>query len=168
MTSHCGEQGYIMFLEHSKHTYRAWRLGGIKRRQILIRVVHSALKQKFQGWGGGFDCPQSVWVSFASLWQSTWENQLKGGKVYFDSLFLWFQVMVTLLLCFWACGEGEHPGGKQVVKWLSSWQIGGKEKERDGNGQGHLRTCPSDLLPPTRLYFLTCPPAPKSTITWGN
>jgi hypothetical protein len=60
-----------------------------------------------------------------------------------QSLESWFH-------CFWVCGEREHHQREHVVvrTWLSSWQLGSKDR---GRGHELIYTCqghiPNDLLP---------------------
>lgn len=107
-------------------------------------------------------------VSFPSLWQTTFEKQLKGGKAYFGSQFQWFQ---SIWLHHWFLCETERLGGEYVVEeeLLTSWQEVSGEKERKGLGtintlQGHT---PTDLLPSTRPHLQQFPPSLNSATSWG-
>jgi hypothetical protein len=75
-------------------------------------------------------------VSFPSLWQITWENQLKERKIYFN---LWFQT-------FWSGSFGlfvvrqyimvRHTCGAEL---LNSWQPGSNGREKKWEFQSALQ-----------------------------
>jgi hypothetical protein len=90
-------------------------------------------------------CQESDWVSFPSLWQNTWDNQLKGGHVYFGSLLQKFLPMVIWHYCF-------GPAETQYVM-VGACDRGGLLisgcKERDRKGLGSQ--CPLQGLTPNEL-----------------
>lgn len=72
-------------------------------------------------------------VSFLSLQQNTWENQFRGGKIYF---LIWTHGLRSFSLwlagpLLWAC-EAEHHGREFVVEQSSPH---GSQETGGGRGQ---------------------------------
>lgn len=76
-----------------------------------------------------------------------WENNIKGGKELFASWFQRFHSMVTLLLCFWACGEAKQHG----VTDQSCLHHSSQEGERLGAGHCPWWTHSFQLSSPPKL-----------------
>jgi hypothetical protein len=91
-----------------------------------------------------------VLVRFSSLWQNTWANQFKEGRIYFDSPFQRFQL--------WSLCPMAGPVVRQHMAEIAGEQscslmVAKKQRKREeevGTRYTLQRHAPSNLLPPTK------------------
>jgi hypothetical protein len=108
----------------------------------------------------------SMFVSFLSLGENTWENPSHGGKIYVDSQFQRLRSMTKWSYCF-----------ESVVRQLTRLGTFGKRNPIISWGTGHEKKedlavvpsghAPGDLISSTRP-LLTFPPPSSSTPAGGQ